>query len=186
MDSENQYINAVQAGNAVNQVHANQKPSIDGLIRDILTANLDTVMNNKKNELDQVLERQLSVKQYHDLLAKINKLTDKDGKVKVDAELEKMLQNAVKKGDAPEAENAHKMDDLKIVPVGKEYKTEERQRLIENIRMHTEDLNTQNDMQMNKVTHYTNQMYEIYQAMRSVPKSNEESKKAMIRNVGGR
>lgn len=186
MPADNQSVNSIQAGESINQVRANGNPSVDGLIRDILTANLNTLMGNKKSELDQVLERQLAVKKYHDLLAKINKMTDKDGKVKVDEELEKMLNDAVKANGASEDDNKYKMEDLKILPKGKEYKTEERQRLIENIRMHTEDLNTQNDMQMNKVTHFTNQTYELYQGMRSIPKSTEESKKFMVRNVAGR
>jgi len=186
MPGDKEILNSIPVGEVVNEVVGNANESIDNLIRDILTANLDTVMGNKKDELDQVLERQLAVKKYHDLLAKINKMTDKDGKVKVDEELEQMLKDAVKTDGASDADNAYKMEELKLLVKGKEYKTEERQRLIENIRMHTEDLNTQNDMQMNKVTHYTNQMYELYQGMRSIPKSTEESKKSMIRNVAGR
>lgn len=186
--NHDELVNGVNSNDSVGEVDSVNKmnASIDSLIRDILTSSVDKLMENKKKELDEVLERQLAVKQFHDLMAKINKLTDKDGKVKVDEELERMLYNALKNNECSEADNAYRMSDLKFLEKGKEYKTEERQRLLENIRMHVEDLTTQNDMQMNKVTHLTNQTYEIYQSMRSIPKPGEEAKRSMIRNVAGR
>jgi hypothetical protein len=165
-----------------------KEPTIDSLVYDILTSRLHQLQKDTTRELEELKERQKEVQNLHDLIAKINSLTDKDGKVTVDEELEEMLQNAVTNDDNSDAVNDLKIskDSLKIVKKGDKYKPEDRQRLIENVRMHVEDLNTQNDMQLQTVTQFTNERYETYQMARAINKPYDEDKKQKARAISGR
>lgn len=171
----------------VNKV-VEKEPTIDSLVYDILTSRLYQLQKDTTKELEELKERQKEVQKLHDLIAKINSLTNKDGEVKVDEELFEMLQDAIKNDGNDDAVNDLKIspDSLKILEEGKKYKPEDRQRLIENIRMHIEDLNTQNDMQLQTVTQLTNERYETYQMARAIMKPLDEDKKQKARSIAGR
>lgn len=170
------------------KVEGEKQPTIDSLVYDILTSRLQQLQKDTTKELEELKERQKEVQKLHDLIAKINALTDKEGEVKVDEELFDMLQGAVTSDDNTDAVNDLKInaDNLNILKEGKSYKPEDRVRLIENIRMHIEDLNTQNDMQLQTVTQLTNERYETYQMARAVTKPLDEDKKQKARAVAGR
>lgn len=164
-----------------------KKPTIDSLVHDILTARLHKLQEDTKKELAELKDRQKEVQKLHDLIAKINSLTDKEGEVQADGELCSMLQEAMQSSANSDEVNELKMnsDSLKIVKSGEKYKPEERQRLIENLRMHIEDLNTQNDMQLQTVTQKTNERYETYQMVRAIEKPLDEDRKNKARALRG-
>jgi len=56
------------------------------------------------------------------------------------------------------------------------YNKDERDRLVENIRMTIEDLNVKNDMQLQTITRLTNERYESYQMARSILKPLHDDK----------
>lgn len=163
-------------------------PTVDSLVMDILSTRLNKLHVDTKKELEALKERQKEVEKLHDLIAKINSLTDKEGIVKVDDELYDMLQDAIKSTSYSEEVNDIKIsgDNLKILKSGETYQPEDRQRLTENLRMHIEDLNTQNDMQLQTVTQLTNERYETYQMARAVLKPLDEDKKRKAQGIAGR
>jgi len=66
------------------------------------------------------------------------------------------------------------------------YSREERERLVENIRMACDDLNMENDMQIQTVTRLTNERYEAFQLARSIMKPLHEDKINKARALAGR
>lgn len=162
--------------------------SIDWLVHEILTSRIAALQEETTKEIKELKERQREVNELHDLIAKINKMTEKDGKVKMDDELREMLEKAITNPANSEALNELKIDkdSIKFIKTGDKYSTDDRQRLIENIRMHIEDLNTQNDMQLQTVTKLTNERYETYQMARAIMKPLDEDKKQKARAIAGR
>lgn len=170
------------------QVQEAEDTSMTQQAMDILTSRLATLQEKTTTEIEELKERQKEVQKLHDLIAKINKMTDSDGKVTMDDELLEMLNKVITSDGNSDAVNALKIDkdSLKILEVGKKYSSEDRQRLIENVRMHIEDLNTQNDMQLQTITKYTNERYEIFQMMRAIFKPLDEDLKQKARAIAGR
>ena len=66
------------------------------------------------------------------------------------------------------------------------YNSDERERLIENIRMSADDYNVLNDMQLQTITRLTNERYESYQLARSIMKPLHDDKVNKARAIGGR
>lgn len=66
------------------------------------------------------------------------------------------------------------------------YNKDERERLIENIRITAEDLNVLNDMQLQTITRFTNERYESYQLARSIMKPLHDAKTNTSRAISGR
>lgn len=124
--------------------------------------------------LEKLTDSQDKVSKLHDLIAKINAATDKDGKINVEkgSELEKLLKEAEEMG-------------VKIAKADGEFTDKEKERLIENIRLHIENLNTKNDMMLQEVTRLTNQRYEMYQLTRMAQKVLDEDKKNKARAIKG-
>lgn len=63
---------------------------------------------------------------------------------------------------------------------------EQKDRLVDNIRMDMEDLNTQNDMQLQKVSRITQETHECHQQLRIMEKNEDESFKKNIDKWGNR
>lgn len=66
------------------------------------------------------------------------------------------------------------------------YNKEERERLIENIRITSDDNNVLNDMQLQSITRLTTERYESYQLARSIMKPLHEDKVNKARAIAGR
>lgn len=66
------------------------------------------------------------------------------------------------------------------------YNSDERERLIDNIRMTADDYNVLNDMQLQTVTRLTNERYESYQLARSIMKPLHDDKTNKARAMAGR
>lgn len=128
-----------------------------------------------RNELTTLRERQAKVTFLHKLLKGINHITDDKGALDLTdhADIIELLEQAVELG-------------VDVDTTKTTYTTEERTRLVENIRMTCDDLNMQNDMQIQTVTRLTNERYEAFQMARSILKPLHDDKINKARSIAGR
>lgn len=140
----------------------------------ICTNKVQALEEKTKKELQELRQRQNQVKYLHQLLKAINASTDAKGNLdlKGKEDLKKSLAEAKEMGI-----------DVDLNKVS--YTKEERDRLVENIRMSCEDLNTQNEMQLQTISRLTNERYEVYQMARAILKPLHEDKINKARAVGG-
>jgi hypothetical protein len=153
----------------------NNNLSIEALILLINTERLNYLKEQTRKELDELKGRQEKVKTLHKLLRAINKATDDKGKLDIAANPEiKDLIKSVK--------------DLGVdIKEGKlNYTKEERDRLVENIRITADDHNVENDMQLQTISRLTNERYETYQMARSILKPLHDDKMRKAREVAGK
>lgn len=148
--------------------------SLEQLILLINSERLKTLQDKTQNEFKELKTRQQNVKELHDILKAINKATGEDGYLDAsgNGELQKLLDKARELGaDVKEGKTS--------------FNREERERLVENIRMTVEDLNVQNDMQLQTISRLTNERYESYQMARSILKPLHEAKTSYARGMRG-
>lgn len=153
------------------------KISLESLIMLIHTNRLKTLQDKTKTELETLKKRQEDVRKLHTLLQQINAATDSNGKMDASnlEELQKLLKFAKDLGvNVKEGKNQYS------------YTKEERDRLIENIRMSTDDLNVLNDMQLQSVSRLTNERFEMFQMTRSILKPLHDDKQRKAREMGGK
>lgn len=170
-------INTQEVSNdALDQVKAPGDPkdmSLEQLVLLLLTDRLRYLQEKTIDEFNQLKERQDKVTELHKILKMLNSQTNEKGELVVTDELKELLGKAKEYGV-----------DLKD---GKErYTKDERERLVENIRMTIEDFNVQNDMQLQTVTRLTNERYESFHMARSIMKPLHEDKINKARAVSGR
>lgn len=160
---------------ATNNNNLDDSLSVEALILLINTERLRTLKESTKKELQELKERQRIVKTLHQLLRAINAITDDKGKL--------------------DFSNNQEIKDLVAIAKGlgvdiKEGKTkftkEERDRLVENIRIASDDYNVENEMQIQAVSRLTNERYESYQMARSILKPLHEDKQRKARELSGR
>ncbi len=148
--------------------------SLEALILLINTERLNSLQEKTQTEFQELKKRQQDVKELHDILKAINKATGETGTLEIsgNAELQKMFAKARELGaDVAEGKTS--------------FNREERERLVENIRMTVEDLNVQNDMQLQTISRLTNERYESYQMARSILKPLHEAKTSYARGIRG-
>ena len=148
--------------------------SLESLILLINSERLHTLEAQVHKEFQELKPRQDQVVFLHKLLKAINSSTDDKGAVDWTGndELIELLDKAREMGvDIPEDK--------------KKFKSSERERLIDNIKMTVEDLNIQNDMQLQNITRLNNERYESYQLARAIMKPLHDTKvqqaRAMVR-----
>lgn len=136
---------------------------------------LEYLRKQTEKELDELKTRQNHVRTLHKLIKAINAATDSKGNLDFtkDEELKKKIKEAKELGV--------ELKDDKF-----KYTKEERDRLIENIRMSVEDFNVQNDMQIQSISRFTNERYESYQLTRNILKPLHEDKLNKARSSAGR
>jgi hypothetical protein len=141
-----------------------------------LLINAERLKHLEKKLTDEFLElkkRQDEVAYLHKLIKTINVATTKG---EFDCSNNEELKNLLNKS------KAYGVD----IKEGKyKYSKEERDRLIENIRMTIEDNNVLNDMQLQTATRLTNERYESYQMARSIMKPLHEDKVNKTRAMSG-
>lgn len=148
--------------------------SLEALVLLINTERLKYLQENTRKEFTSLKERQEKVAELHKLLKAVNGATDSNGKLDCsnNDELKQLLEKAKELG----------VD----VKDGKfKFNREERNRLVENIRMTVEDLNVQNDMQLQTISRLTNERYESYQMARSILKPLHDAKTSHARGMRG-
>jgi hypothetical protein len=149
--------------------------SLETLVLLINTERLKNLQDSTANEFKELKERQDKVRKLHELLQNINRETSEKGELS--------LKNKTELIDGMKQLKDHgiSLKDDKL-----SYSRDERERLIENIKMTIEDLNVQNDMQLQKITRLTNERYESYQMARSILKPLHDDKHNKARAMSGR
>jgi len=127
-----------------------------------------------RTELKALKERQGNVKYLHHFMKAINQASTADGRLDLNS---MQLQ----------PEMIQKLRDLGIeIDPNKNYTKEEKDRLMENIRMTIEDLNIENDMQLQTISRLTNERYESFQLARSIMKPLHDDKLNKARAIAGK
>lgn len=161
---------AVKASN-----NDNKNLSIETLALLINAERLKYLENKVFNEFAELKKRQDKVSFLHKLIKTINLATNQQGEFDCsnNEELKSFLQKAKEEGV-----------EIKDGKYG--YNKDERDRLVENIRMTIDDHNVLNDMQLQTITRMTNERYESYQMARSIMKPLHEDKINKARSITGR
>ena len=158
-----------------NSKRSSKDLSLEALLLLLNTDRLDSLQTSIIEEFKTLKERQDLVSRLHNLLQAINTETTTDGELKIEKnkELQKLLKEAKTLG-------------VEVKEGKTTFTVAERERLVENIRMTVEDLNTKNDMQLQKVTRLTNERYEMFQMVNSIFRPLHEAKMSKARAVSGR
>ncbi len=148
--------------------------SLETLILLINTERLKELQSKTEKEFKELRDRQNQVKELHELIKAINAATKDDGTLDIsdNEELKSQIENAKKLG-------------IEVKEDKTSFSREEKERLIENIRMTVDDLNVQNDMQLQTISRLTNERYESYQMARSILKPLHEAKNTIARGIRG-
>jgi hypothetical protein len=152
-----------------------KKVSTETLLLLITYDRLNYLEKASRDELKELKKRQQEVAFHHKLIKALNTATDKEGKLDITelADLQEMLQKAVEMGVD--------IDTTKLT-----YDREERDRLLDNIKMTVDDLSVQNEMQLQRISQLTNERYESLQFARAMMKPLHEDKQSKARAIAGR
>ena len=148
--------------------------SLEALILLITTERLKHLKDKTRTELSGLKERQEKVRTLHKLLRSINAETDEKGKLDCT--------------NNPEIKNLMKtVKDLGVDIKDDKFTftKEERDRLVENLRIAAEDFNVENEMQIQTISRFTNERYETYQMARSILRPLHEDKQRKAREISG-
>lgn len=144
--------------------------SLEALILLLNTERLSKLKESTKKELEELRKRQADVKKLHEVMRALNTATDDKGQLIITPELMQHIKTA-KEMDIDVKDNK---------PI---YTKDERDRLIENIRLAVDDLNVDNDLQIQTISRLTNERYESYQMARSILKPLSDAKQRMAREI---
>ncbi len=166
---------------AINEVETTDAPSnlsIESLALLITTERLDQLEKKTMEEFKELKERQDAVRALHKLLKEINANTNQKGELDASnkEELQKLLDEAKEKYGIE-----FKNKDGKY-----KFTKDDRDRLVENVKMSVDDLNVQNEMQLQTITRLTNERYESYQMARTILKPLHDDKVQKARAIAGR
>jgi hypothetical protein len=171
-------IGEVIGGAATEEVKKTSDPkklTLESLLLLHLSDRLHKLENDSKQELLELKKRQQKVHFLHKISKAINTATSPKGEFDATNlnELQDMMKHAKTLGVD--------IDEAKL-----SYNSEERERLVDNIKMTIEDLNMQNEMQLQLVTRLTNERYESYQMARTILKPIHDDKMGKARAISGR
>lgn len=149
--------------------------SLEALLLLITSERLKRLETDSRKELKELQKRQQKVAFLHKLMKTINTATSPKGEFDTTAitEIQQMFSQAKEMGV--------QIDETKM-----QYNDDERDRLIENIKMTVDDLNIQNEMQLQFVTRLTNERYESYQMARNILKPLHDDKLNKARAIAGK
>jgi len=149
--------------------------SLESLVMLINTERLKSIEEKSHDELLELKTRQEKVRKLHNLSKAINKNTNEKGELDIskDLELQQMLKDAEELG-------------IEVKEGKLKFKKEERDRLVENIRMTTEDYNTLNEMQLQTLSRLNSERYESYQLARLTMKTHDDTMKKIAGGIVGR
>lgn len=161
--------------NAVIEPQESKSMSIESMALLINAERLKTLENTISNEFVELKKRQDQVSHLHKVIKAINSATT--DKEEFDCSGNEDLKALLKK--AKEHGVDIKEDKFK-------YTKQERDRLLENIRITADEMNVLNDMQLQSITRMTTERYESYQLARSIMKPLHEDKINKARAIAGR
>lgn len=158
---DHEIINKVRGS----ETHKHNHVSLETLTLLVNTSRLKDLHEKTDRELKELTERQGHVRSLQSLLKKMNMAQLDDGSLEISdkQEIQKLLMKAQEIGVDMKEQRHY-------------YSKEEKERLIENIRMTMDDLNSRNDMQLQKINRITNERYESYQLARTILKPLHEAK----------
>lgn len=163
--------------NAVNNVSTAPKSndlSLESLTLLINAERLRNLENKITNEFVELKKRQDKVSFLYKVLKTINNATNND---QLDCSNHQELKDLLIKAKEAGVE----------IPDGKhKFNEKERERLIENIKMTSDDYNVLNDMQLQTISRLTTERYESYQLARSIMKPLHEDKVNKSRAMAGK
>ncbi|MGK5594035.1 MAG: hypothetical protein ACSNEK_01585 [Parachlamydiaceae bacterium] len=174
-DKQNVFTNLLQPVQEVREGSNDQHLSLDSLILLINTERLKTLKDKTRQELSELKESQEKVRTLHKLLRAINTHTDDKGRL--DCSNHQEVKDLLKKAKELGAD----IKDNKF-----KFTKEERDRLVENIRITVDDYNVENDMRLQTVSRLTNERYESYQMARSILRPLHEDKLKKAREIAGK
>src|SRR5262245_26427898 len=144
MDME---VTATDEVDGVTEIEQEKDLSLQDLIYLVNRQQIDQIDQKLRKEFSEVQERNAEVRYLHGLLKAINTATDSKGNLDISKSPE--LQAMIK-----EASEKYGLD----LPVGKtQFTGQERERMVENIRMTCEDLNTQSELQLQTISRLNNE-----------------------------
>jgi hypothetical protein len=147
--------------------------SLEALVLLLHTQRLKNLEDKSMNEFTELKKRQAQVRRLHELMKAINSNTNNNGEFSFSSdEIKQLVKEAKELGVA--------VDEGKT-----QYNKDERDRLMENVRMTIDDLNVQNEMQLQTINRLTNERYESYQMVRSTMKPIDDVKQRIAREVKG-
>ncbi len=149
--------------------------SLESLVILLTADRLHRLEDDSRTQINELRARQERVTFLHKLMKTLNTATGTAGDIDLSAypEVVEMLKEAKKLGV--------ELNETQMV-----YNNDERERLVENLRMTVEDLNVQNDMQLQMVSRLTNERYESYQMARSILKPLHDVKMKQTGYMSGR
>lgn len=148
----------------------------------------------------ELKQRQDKVRWIHDLMQRLNKRVDKEtGEIdlthkKIDEKTGELKAGESAEGDEElqsllelrrKLKEASQDHGYEIKAQGS-YSKDERERMIDNLRMVCDDLNLQNDLQLQDLNQLVNERYEVYQMARAVFKPLHDDKLHKARSISGR
>lgn len=149
--------------------------SLESLVLLLTTDRLHKLESDSRTQLDELRKRQQKVSFLHKMMKTINTATGSKGDFDMTPypDMQEMLKQAKELGVD--------LDETKLT-----YNSEERERLLDNLRMTVEDYNVQNEMQLQMITRMTNERYESYQMARAILKPLHDDKLNKARAIAGR
>jgi hypothetical protein len=174
MSDETNSVNNETINEVIADKKINNNLSLESLILLINTERLKFLQDKTNAEFKELKKRQDHVSSLHKLMKKINTNTSSSGDFDCssDPELQQMLKDAKDLGV-----------DMKDGQF--KYGKDEKDRLMDNIRMTVDDFNVKNDMQLQTVNRLTNERYESYQMARSILKPLHDAKMKIAQGIRG-
>jgi hypothetical protein len=154
--------------------------SHEALVLLITAERLHKLEGDSRRELLELKERQHKVNFLHKLTKTLHAATSSKG----DLDLSKLKPEQL--NEMQTMFKAAKDLGVELDEDKHKYNNEERERLLESIRMTIEDFNVQNEMQLQMVTRLTNERYESYQMARNILKPLHDDKMNKARALSGR
>jgi hypothetical protein len=154
---------------------------LEQLVFLLLTERLKQLQQKSNDEFKELKKRQEEVVQMHKVLKSINTNTTDTNELSFDLNSELMQHlNHAKSGLGIDIQDGT-IKDGKMT-----YTRDQRERLIDNIRMSIDDHSTKNEMQVQTVTRLINERYESYQMARAILKPIHDDKMSKARAIAGR
>lgn len=150
-----------------------EKIDLDPLALLVYSEKLEMLETEGKDLMEEISGTHKNIQHLHKILAKINEETDEDGKLKPSEELKELYNQAEEMGLSVDRSLLEK----------EKLDFNQKERLVENIKMSIEDLNMENDTKLQKVNHLNNERFSVIQFIRKVLDSLHQTKQMVIRNI---
>lgn len=180
-------------------IELSQELNVEQLTHLLILSKVDKLKTDFAGKGRELKERQDKVRWIHDLMQSLNKRVNKEtGELdlthkKIDEKTGELKSGHTAEGDEELQALLHlraRLKDAKDkgyeIKVQGKYDKDERERMLENLKMSCDDLNLQNDMQLQDLNQLMNERYEVYQMARAIMKPLHDDKVHKARSISGR